>query len=180
MVFGAPGNPSHEKNYFRSNSFGLLNETKSCQQWLQVLLPTAPVGRSTAPSARGLWLPLAQKPLGAQICGPGAGHQRCQSSGSVRSAWAGTLPHLLISVLARPQGSEQHLCHGPHVPCLCPSRRFRIATSRDMSQGGQGSFYARPCALPAAAASASAALGVPSAALSLQSRAASADGLSCC
>ena len=95
--------------------------------------------------------------------------------GGVRSAWAGTLPHLLISALSRPQGSEQHSCPGPHVPCLCHSRGFRMATSRDVSQGGRGSFCARPRALPAAAVS-----GAPSAALSSQSRAGYADGLSCC
>ena len=153
---GAPANPSHEKNNSRTHSFCLLTDAKSCQQLFQVLLPTAPVGRSTAPSARGLWLPLAQKPLGRE--GPETWNRSWAPAlpglGGVRSAWAGTLPHLLISALSRPQGSEQHSCPGPHVPCLCHSRGFRMATSRDVSQGGRGSFCARPHALPAAAESA--------------------------
>ena len=54
----------------------------------------------------GLWLPLAQKLPGAQVSGAGAGHQRCQGSGGGSSAWAGTLPHLLISVFAGPRGQS--------------------------------------------------------------------------
>ena len=111
--------PSMKKIHSRKEQ-NHLTGTKSCQQWLQVLLSTALVGRSTAPSAGGLWLLWHRSPPGHRSVGQEPGTSTARARGGVSSAWAGTLPHLLISVLPGPQGSEQHSCHGPHVPCLCP------------------------------------------------------------
>ena len=61
MVFCDTLNAFHENKSFQEGASSSDRE----QEWpagLQVLLPTAPVGRSTAPSACGLWLSLAQKP----------------------------------------------------------------------------------------------------------------------
>lgn len=153
-------------------------DTKCCPSHSRCSCQQPPVGRSTDPNAPWLWLPSGREAPG----GTGLWGRRWAPAlpglGGGRSASEGTLPHLLISALPGPQGSEQHSCPGPHVPCLCHSPGFRMATGRDVSQRGRASSCGRPRALPAAAAAA--AVGAPGAAPSPQSRGAFAYGWSRC
>lgn len=173
--FCATANPFHEKKHSRKEQHH-LTATKCCHQLLQALLPTAPVGWSTALNASWLWLPCGtEAPPGHRSLGQEPGTSAARARGSGRSASAGTLPvHLLMSLRPGPQGSEQHSCPAPHVPRLCHTTTFRMATRRDVSHGGRASFCGS--ALPVAAALAT--TGAPSATQSLQSRGTFAYGLS--